>query len=166
MRFCMKRFQAVHAERYESALQELRSGTVSPRWSRILFPQLQKLGQGSEAWYYGIQDWEEAAAYLNDPLLSAHIKEMAHTLLALDIPIGQILDYPGNLQLRASMTLFWLVSREAVFRDVLDKFFDGSMDDVTVRRLQQHLPEADTWLPRKPEKPGREEVDGWNILAV
>jgi uncharacterized protein (DUF1810 family) len=41
-----------------------------------------------------------------------------------------------ELQLRSSATSFAAVSDEAVFDDVLEKYFDGKHDEETLRRLR------------------------------
>jgi len=43
--------------------------------------------------------------------------------------------YPDNLKLRSCMTLFWLVTGEQFFKDVLDKFYDGELDEYTRKKL-------------------------------
>ena len=43
--------------------------------------------------------------------------------------------YPDNLKLRSSMTLFWLITNEPIFKAVLNKFFDGSLDEFTLQKL-------------------------------
>ena len=43
--------------------------------------------------------------------------------------------YPDNLKLRSCMTLFWLVTGELLFKDVLDKFYGGELDEYTVQKL-------------------------------
>ena len=45
--------------------------------------------------------------------------------------------YPDNLKLRSCMTLFYLISKDSIFRQVLDKFYDGSMDDETEKILNK-----------------------------
>ena len=74
-------------------------------------------------------------AYWNDPALSAHLVEISSALLELDGSIEAIMGYPDNLKLRSCMTLFYIISGKSVFGRVLDKFYDGSMDDETIRRL-------------------------------
>lgn len=44
--------------------------------------------------------------------------------------------WPDNMKLKSSMTLFALVSDNDIFRRVLDKFFDGEMDEFTVQNLK------------------------------
>ena len=39
--------------------------------------------------------------------------------------------YPDDLKLKSCMTLFWLVTGENVFEEVLNKFYVGEMDEFT-----------------------------------
>ena len=55
--------------------------------------------------------------------------------MALDSgDIVSILGYPDNLKLQSSMTLFMLVDqKQAVFSEVLDKYYNGEKDMKTVK---------------------------------
>ena len=81
------------------------------------------------------QGKEEAIAYWNDPVLSSHLMEISQELLKLNSPIDWIMGYPDNLKLRSCMTLFYLVSNENIFKDVLDKFYAGNMDEYTKQKI-------------------------------
>ncbi len=41
------------------------------------------------------------------------------------------------MKLKSSMTLFYLVDGNPIFKAVLDKFFGGEMDKVTADQLEQ-----------------------------
>ena len=135
MEQALERFRTAHRESYETALAEVRSGKKKSHWMWYIFPQIQGLGRSAVAQYYEIQNREEAIAYWRDPVLSSHLVEISEELLKLDDSIEAIMGYPDNLKLRSCMTLFYIVSREPVFRQVLDKFFDGEMDDYTEKKL-------------------------------
>lgn len=135
MELTLDRFRTAHAESYETALAEIRSGRKQSHWIWYIFPQIQGLGRSAVAQYYEIQGREEAIAYWNDSVLSRHLVEISEALLKLDDPIESIMGFPDNAKLRSCMTLFYLVSAEQVFKDVLDKFFDGSLDDYTKEKI-------------------------------
>ncbi len=131
----LDRFKDAQEESYETALGEIRAGRKESHWIWYIFPQIQGLGRSSVAQYYEIQSKAEAIAYWKDPVLSERLVEISRALLALDDSIDRIMGYPDNLKLRSCMTLFWLVTGETLFKEVLDKFYGGSMDDYTVRKL-------------------------------
>ena len=135
MEFTLDRFRSAHRESYERALREIKSGRKQGHWMWYIFPQIRGLGHSAVAQYYEIQDKAEAAAYWNDPLLSAHLTEISRELLKLEDPIEWIMGFPDNLKLRSCMTLFWLVTGEPLFKDVLDKFYAGKLDDFTIQKL-------------------------------
>ena len=74
-----------------------------------------------------------------DPVLSARLIEISEALLALDASDPRdVMDPPDDKKLRSSMTLF----REAapgqpVFQKVLDKYYHGRADEITLRMLAE-----------------------------
>lgn len=102
----------------------------------VYLPLIQGLGHSTMAMYYEIQSKAEAVEYWNDPMLRSHMVEICQELLKLERSIDWIMGYPDNLKLRSCMTLFWLVTREQLFKDVLDKFYGGELDEYTVQKLR------------------------------
>jgi uncharacterized protein (DUF1810 family) len=131
----LERFRSAHKEFYDTALQEIKSGMKQSHWMWYIFPQIQGLGHSSTAKYYAIKDKEETIAYWNDPVLSSHLLEISRELLKLNSPIDWIMGYPDDLKLKSCMTLFYLVTGEQAFKEVLDKFYDGKMDEFTKNKL-------------------------------
>lgn len=134
----LKRFIKAQENDYETALQEIKNGHKQSHWIWYIFPQIQGLGFSSMSQYYGIKDEEEAIAYMNQPILRKHLLEISQALLALDSsdPI-RVMGYPDNLKLQSSMTLFSIVSEEPVFQKVLDKYYNGQVDQVTLKMLKK-----------------------------
>ena len=52
-------------------------------------------------------------------------------LLKLEDATDFIMGYPDVLKLRSCMKLFWLMTGEQLFKDVVDKFYDGELDEYT-----------------------------------
>lgn len=135
MEFSLDRFRSAHASYYETALQEIKAGKKQSHWMWYIFPQTHGLGHSTMAMYYEIQSKTEAVEYWNDPVLRSHMEEICQELLKLEGSIDWIMGYPDNLKLRSCMTLFWLVTGEQLFKDVLDKFYGGELDEYTVQKL-------------------------------
>ena len=131
----LERFRSAHEKSYKTALREIKSGVKQSHWMWYIFPQLKGLGYSKTARYYEIKDREEAVAYWNDPVLSVHLLEICRELLKLNSSIDWIMGYPDNLKLKSCMTLFYIVSNEILFKEVLDKFFAGEMDEYTIQKL-------------------------------
>ena len=134
----LDRFLEAQASVYSEARAELAAAAKRTHWIWFIFPQLAGLGRTSTAKFYGIESRAEALAYWQHPVLGARLKECAELVLAA--PGGTtargILGTPDDLKLRSCMTLFAAVAPdEAVFRDVLGRFYDGEPDEVTLRVL-------------------------------
>lgn len=131
----LERFKIAHNGYYETALREVQEGQKHSHWMWYIFPQIRGLGKSPTAQYYAIEDQEEAVRYWEDPMLSSHLREICEELLKIEKPIEKILGFPDNLKLRSCMTLFYTVSQEILFKEVLDKFYDGQMDDLTLQKI-------------------------------
>lgn len=131
----LERFRSAHERDYAIALQEIKAGRKQSHWMWYIFPQILGLGSSADAVYYAIQDWDEASRYWADPVLSDHMKEICGELLKLEGSIEWILGYPDCLKLCSCMTLFWLVTGEPLFEDVLDQFYGGERDSRTIELL-------------------------------
>ena len=104
----------------------------------FVFPQLAGLGSSPTAMVYAVAGLDEARAYLAHPVLGPRLREAARTLAALPgrhpvLVLGSI----DAVKLRSSMTLFALADpATTVFQEVLDRYFAGEADDVTLRPLR------------------------------
>jgi uncharacterized protein (DUF1810 family) len=123
--------------RYEDVISELRSGRKTSHWMWYVFPQVRGLGRSRTAKEYAIGSLAEAQAYLRHPVLGPRLVECARLLLAVDSKsAADIFGSLDAIKLRSSMTLFSRANpQQAVFRQVLDRYFQGSEDPETIRRL-------------------------------
>lgn len=138
-----ERFLSAQEHVYPYALAEIRAGQKETHWMWYIFPQLRGLGQSNEAWYYGIEDLEEAREYLEHPVLGQRLREISEALLELNetnpIPI---FGWTDSLKLRSCMTLFALAGEgEELFVRVLDRFYHGQPDERTLAMLGEYFPE-------------------------
>lgn len=130
----LTRFTEAHRRSYEAALKEIRNGRKQSHWMWYIFPQIHGLGHSSTSQYYAIQNLDEASAFLNDPYLGGNLLEITGALLLLDEenPTA-VFGKPDDKKLRSSMTLFALVAeKDSVFRQVLNKYFEGKPDKRTL----------------------------------
>lgn len=132
----LERFLSAQEHDYEIALSEIRNGRKQSHWMWYIFPQIQGLGYSSMAQFYAIKDREEAVTYLNHPVLGKRLVEISEVLLNLrENDARKVMGYPDDLKLKSSMTLFYVVSGRTVFKQVLDKYYFGELDEKTVSLL-------------------------------
>ena len=133
----LERFVEAQERTYQVALSEVYNGKKRTHWMWYIFPQLRGLGKSSMAHIYGISGLEEAKAYLEHPILSERLYKICGALLEhKDANIVEIFGDIDTLKLRSSMTLFSLTSEEyTIFDEVLDTFFEGQMDEATLKLL-------------------------------
>ena len=119
---------------YAAVLAELRAGHKQTHWMWFIFPQLTELGRSATALRFGIADLEEARAYLLHPVLGARLIECTEIVGAVSGRSAHaIFGSPDDLKLRSSMTLFAHAAADAApFRRVLERYYDGEEDAVTV----------------------------------
>ena len=122
---------------WERALGELRAGRKSSHWMWFVFPQIAGLGHSELSRRYAIASRAEAREYLADEVLGPRLREAAAALLAHEeTDPARILGAVDALKLRSSMTLFLEADpSEAVFVEVLERFYGGLGDEATLRLL-------------------------------
>lgn len=102
-----------------------------------VFPQIEGLGSSAMSRRYSIKSEAEARAYLEHPVLGARLRECFAAVLNVEgRSAHEIFGSPDDMKLWSSATLFAAVSDEAVFEEVLKKYFDGKRDEETLRRLR------------------------------
>ncbi len=133
----LQRFLDAQAPVYERVLAELRAGRKRSHWIWFIFPQIHDLGSSATAQEFAIASLDEAKAYLAHPILGGRLEECSRLLLVIEHGVIQeVMGYPDDLKLRSSMTLFAHAAPDpAIFREVLQKYFDGQFDPLTVARL-------------------------------
>lgn len=137
--FDLTRFEKAQENIYDGVLLELTNGKKRTHWMWYIFPQLDGLGHSATAKYYAIKSREEARQYLNHPVLGKRLLECTITVLAIDgRTVLEIFGYPDNLKLKSCMTLFASVADpDSVFVRILDKYFNGEQDLLTLQLLNK-----------------------------
>ena len=137
MAFDLERFVAAQGHVYDDVVAELRSGRKTSHWMWFVFPQVAGLGRSAMSQQYAIASLDEARAYLAHPILGPRLRECAGAVLATTgRSAEEILGGIDAVKLRSSMTLFHRAAPdEALFVDVLDRFFDGQVDVMTDQLL-------------------------------
>ncbi len=132
------RFIIAQENSYQDALEEIKSGRKRGHWIWYVFPQLKGLGHSYNSEYYGIADTKEAEAYLAHPILGERLREITKALL--ELPDGMtarnVLGGIDAMKVKSCMTLFYTISKEQLFLDVLNRFYEGKLDERTTNKLK------------------------------
>jgi uncharacterized protein (DUF1810 family) len=133
----LRRFVDAQSQTYDQALSELRGGEKRTHWMWFVFPQIEGLGRSGMAQRFAIRDLDEARAYLAHPILGRRLVESATALTKLDTDDpAAIFGSVDAQKLQSSMTLFALADPDQpVFREVLDHYFGGTLDEGTTSRV-------------------------------
>lgn len=132
----LERFLEAQETDYSMALREMKEGQKRGHWILYIFPQIKGLGHSYNSEFYGISGAKEAKAYLEHPLLGARLREISQAMLDCGNPSADdILGFPDVLKVRSCMTLFDMVSPNDIFKQVLDKYYEGKPCDKTIWRL-------------------------------
>ena len=133
----LDKFVRAQERDYADALREIQNGRKRSHWIWYIFPQMDGLGYSPTAQYYGIRDLEQAKDYMAHPVLGPRLVEISEALLTLGTsnPTA-VMGYPDDLKLCSCMTLFEVaVPEEKVFGQVIDKFYAGHRDRLTLEIL-------------------------------
>ena len=129
----LDRFIKAQENTYLVALKEIKNGRKQSHWMWYIFPQIKGLGMSETSRYYGIDGEEEAKAYLDNEILGSRLREITSELLKLNIdnPVN-IFGTIDAMKLKSSMTLFDYVSDYKIFSQVLNKYYNGEIDEKTI----------------------------------
>jgi len=129
--------EIVGVSSYEYAVIELENGQKKTHWMWFVVPQLSGLGRSERAIYYGIHDQKEAYAYLNDAILKKRLEKIITITLTLETndPV-LVFGAVDAEKFQASLTLFSQISSSMLYKQALDKYFNGQKHVKTLALLQ------------------------------
>lgn len=129
---------------YNNAVEEIRRGKKLSHWIWYVFPQLKSLSQNSPyEKKYGIENLNEAKAYLNNATLRKRLDDVCEALLGHEgKTASDIFGVTDSSRVRSSMTLFYLASNNELYKQVLDKYYNGRPCQNTLYALNMKMPES------------------------
>jgi uncharacterized protein (DUF1810 family) len=134
----LQRFLSAQEIDYPIALREIQNGCKQSHWIWYIFPQIKGLGRSYQSEYYGIDNRQEAEAYLAEPILNARLREITLALLEhKDQTAEQILGRIDAMKVKSSMTLFDAITPNDIYADALNTFFAGKRCNRTLEYLQR-----------------------------
>lgn len=120
----LERFVIAQNTCYEQVIQELRNEQKRSHWMWFIFPQLKGLGHSEYSQYYGINDLNEAKAYLNHPVLGRRYEECLQLLEMAKSDPEEILGEIDAKKLKSSLSLFFTAEPESpLIASLLARFF-------------------------------------------
>ncbi|MGI6048849.1 MAG: DUF1810 domain-containing protein [Petrimonas sp.] len=120
----LNRFVDAQDKVFDTVLKELRVGRKESHWMWFVFPQLKELGRSRMGEYYGIENIEEARAYLAHPVLGERLEKCFQILLDLKISNPVRIFGVDHQKLHSCATLFLIAAPEnELFQRVIDKFW-------------------------------------------
>jgi len=133
----LQRFVDAQSRCYDQVCEELSEGYKQSHWMWFIFPQLKGLGHSPMANHYGISSLQEAEAYLQHAVLGPRLRHCTDLVVRTEgRSVEEIFGEPDDLKFRSCMTLFAQTAGDAaIFKAVLQKFFAGQPDPLTLARL-------------------------------
>jgi uncharacterized protein (DUF1810 family) len=133
----LQRFVDAQNRVYDVVRAELERGRKQSHWMWFIFPQIAGLGRSAMSMRYAISSLEEAKAYLNHPILGSRLRECTRLVtLVQGRSVYEILGSPDDMKFHSCLTLFAKAAPEdSIFRDALERYFDGEEDSLTAAKL-------------------------------
>ncbi len=137
MEYNLSRFLKAQETSYALALSEIKNAKKVNHYMWYIFPQIVDLGKSPIAKIFSIKSKDEAIAYYKHPILGTRLVEICKVLLSLENKSAfDIFDHPDYMKLKSCLTLFHIaIPNESIFIDLLEKYFDGRKDDMTLTIL-------------------------------
>lgn len=135
----LDRFLQAQERDYPLAMCEILNGQKHSHWIWYIYPQLRGNGHSERSMFYGIEDLDEAKAFLQHPtlrlrLLAAMDAMLFHNGKSATSVLGTV----DAAKLRSCATLFHLARpEEPIFKDVLKAFFAGTPCPLTLQAVDQ-----------------------------
>ena len=132
--FDLQRFVDAQEEIFGTVISELNAGRKQKHWMWYIFPQIKGLGQSPKSLKYSLASKEEAIAYLSHEILGDRLRKCTELVLEARGTITQILG-EDDVKFKSSMTLFNAVLPYSIFRQALEKYYNGEEDPLTIELL-------------------------------
>lgn len=134
----IERFLHAQENTYSVALQEVKSGKKQSHWIWYIFPQLKGLGYSNKSQYYGIKDAKEAEEYWEHPVLRKRLLDITDALIEQkhNNTISEIFGSIDARKVKSCMTLFYLITNDVLFKDVIDIYYKGELCNSTITLLK------------------------------
>lgn len=135
----LNRFIIKQDEDYRTAIEELKRGRKYSHWIWYIFPQIKGLGNSLYSITYAITSIDEAKAYVSNNILWNRYLECCTVLLNLNTNnIHNVMDDIDCKKLLSSLTLFYKASNEKLLLNLINKYYNGKLDILTLNILDKN----------------------------
>ena len=133
----LQRFIDAQQPVFDRVIAELKQGRKRGHWIWFIFPQLKGLGHSSNSEFFGISSLQEAAAYLQHPVLGPRLVQCTELVNSVEGSSAEdIFGEIDAMKFRSSMTLFAKAAPDnRIFADAIRKYFGGRLDGLTINRV-------------------------------
>ena len=133
----LQRFVDAQQPVFDRVIAELKQGRKRGHWIWFIFPQLKGLGHSSNSEFFGISSLQEAAAYVQHPVLGPRLVQCTELVNSVEGSSAEdIFGEIDAMKFRSSMTLFAKAAPDnRIFADAIRKYFGGRLDGLTINRV-------------------------------
>ena len=133
----LQRFIDAQQPVFDRVIAELKQGRKRGHWIWFIFPQLKGLGHSSNSEFFGISSLQEAAAYVQHPVLGPRLVQCTELVNSVEGSSAEdIFGEIDAMKFRSSMTLFAKAAPDnRIFAEAIGKYFGGRFDGLTINRV-------------------------------
>ena len=133
----LQRFIDAQQPVFDRVIAELKQGRKRGHWIWFIFPQLKGLGHSSNSEFFGISSLQEAAAYVQHPVLGPRLMQCTELVNSVEGSSAEdIFGEIDAMKFRSSMTLFAKAAPDnRIFAEAIRKYFGGRLDGLTINRV-------------------------------
>lgn len=134
----LNRFIEAQKSSMKTVFEELSARKKTTHWMWFIFPQLKSLGHSFMSDYYGLNSVEDAKEYLKNPILRKNMTKCVSIVSEYD-NTDELLNCFGDLdtkKLHSCLSLFYMATKSDLFKNPINKFFGGVLDDKTISLLK------------------------------
>ena len=133
----LQRFIDAQQPVFDRVIAELKQGRKPGHWIWFIFPQLKGLGHSSNSEFFGISSLQEAAAYVQHPVLGPRLVQCTELVNSVEGSSAEdIFGEIDAMKFRSSMTLFAKAAPDnRIFAEAIRKYFGGRLDGLTINRV-------------------------------
>ena len=133
----LQRFVDAQQPVFDRVIAELKQGRKRGHWIWFIFPQLKGLGHSSNSEFFGISSLQEAAAYVQHPVLGPRLVQCTELVNSVEGSSAEdIFGEIDAMKFRSSMTLFAKAAPDnRIFAEAIRKYFGGRLDGLTINRV-------------------------------